>query len=124
MPRRPPWPSKRWEHCQAPSSQQTQLFDYRYDDTDTLMNEFDEFYPYNEMAHVAENANRFAGSFDGGELRSKACQADSQIGQPPLSRRGGGMLRPSSSTSRARSTRSVEPHKGVCSISSKVCQLC
>ncbi len=30
------------------------------------MNEFDEFYPYNEMAHVADNRNRFAGSFDGG----------------------------------------------------------
>ncbi|BEJ14883.1 hypothetical protein CspHIS471_0406500 [Cutaneotrichosporon sp. HIS471] len=49
----------------AAAQQKTQLFDYRYDDTDTLMNEFDEFYPYNEMAHVAENRNRFDGSFDG-----------------------------------------------------------
>ncbi|CAK9786148.1 N1221-domain-containing protein [Cutaneotrichosporon oleaginosum] len=48
-----------------PAKQKTQLFDYRYDDTDTLMNEIDEFYPYTEMAHVAENVNRFAGSFDG-----------------------------------------------------------
>lgn len=45
---------------------QTQLFDYRYDDTDTIMNELDEFYPYVEMTHVAQNPERFKGSFDGG----------------------------------------------------------
>ncbi|GMK57278.1 hypothetical protein CspeluHIS016_0401120 [Cutaneotrichosporon spelunceum] len=49
----------------AAAQQKPLLYDYRYDDTDTLMNEFDEFYPYNEMPHVAENRNRFAGSFDG-----------------------------------------------------------
>ncbi|KAK6910328.1 hypothetical protein I203_104360 [Kwoniella mangroviensis CBS 8507] len=43
----------------------TQLFDYRYDDTDTLMNELQEFYPYVEMAHIAKQPEKFKGSFDG-----------------------------------------------------------
>lgn len=47
---------------------QTQQFDFRYDDTDTIMNELDEFYPYVEMPEVAKNADKFQGSFDGGEL--------------------------------------------------------
>lgn len=38
-----------------------------YADTDTIMNELDEFYPYIEMSHVAQNSSRFEGSFDGGE---------------------------------------------------------
>ena len=47
---------------------QTHAFDYKYEDTDTIMNELDEFYPYVEMEQVAQNAERFKGSFDGGEL--------------------------------------------------------
>lgn len=47
---------------------QTQAFDYKYDDTDTIMNELDEFYPYVEMTQVAQNVDRFKGSFEGGEL--------------------------------------------------------
>ncbi|WVW83665.1 hypothetical protein I302_105686 [Kwoniella bestiolae CBS 10118] len=45
--------------------QKTQLFSYRYDDTDTLMNELQEFYPYVEMAHIAKQPEKFKGSFDG-----------------------------------------------------------
>lgn len=44
---------------------QTQRFDFRYDDTDTTMNELDEFYPYIEMSQVAQMHTRFEGSFDG-----------------------------------------------------------
>lgn len=44
---------------------QTQRFDFRYDDTDTTMNELDEFYPYIEMNQVAQTHTRFEGSFDG-----------------------------------------------------------
>ncbi|KAL1405394.1 Factor arrest protein 11 [Vanrija albida] len=43
----------------------SQRFDFRYDDTDTLMNELNEFYPYIEMAYVQQNATRFEGSFSG-----------------------------------------------------------
>lgn len=46
---------------------QSQRFDFRYDDTDTLMNELNEFYPYIEMAYVQQNATRFEGSFSGSE---------------------------------------------------------
>ncbi|WVF71683.1 hypothetical protein IAT40_006491 [Kwoniella sp. CBS 6097] len=45
--------------------QKTQLFDFRYDDTDTLMNELDEFYPYVEMQHIANQPEKFKGSFEG-----------------------------------------------------------
>ncbi|WVQ82395.1 hypothetical protein IAT38_004523 [Cryptococcus sp. DSM 104549] len=45
--------------------QKTQQFDFRYDDTDTLMNELQEFYPYVEMPHIAKNPEKFKGSFDG-----------------------------------------------------------
>jgi hypothetical protein len=31
------------------------------------MSELDEFYPYVEMSHVAQNPERFKGSFKGGE---------------------------------------------------------
>ncbi|WWD17501.1 hypothetical protein CI109_101942 [Kwoniella shandongensis] len=47
------------------SKQKTQLFDFRYDDTDTLMNELQEFYPYVEMSHVAKNPEKFKGAFKG-----------------------------------------------------------
>jgi hypothetical protein len=46
---------------------QTQQFDFKYDDTDTIMHELDEFYPYVEMPIVAKNKERFEGSFDGGK---------------------------------------------------------
>ena len=46
---------------------QVQLFTYRYDDTDTVMNELEEFYPYVEMPSVAKGPDNFKGSFDGGE---------------------------------------------------------
>ncbi|WVQ99208.1 hypothetical protein IAU59_006340 [Kwoniella sp. CBS 9459] len=45
--------------------QKTQLFDFRYDDTDTLMNELQEFYPYVEMQHIASQPEKFKGSFEG-----------------------------------------------------------
>lgn len=32
------------------------------------MNELDEFYPYIEMGHVAQNPSRFEGSFNGGRV--------------------------------------------------------
>lgn len=44
---------------------QTQLFAFKYGDVDTLMHELDEFYPYIEIGHVAQNASIFEGSFDG-----------------------------------------------------------
>ncbi|OCF42790.1 hypothetical protein I317_03392 [Kwoniella heveanensis CBS 569] len=45
--------------------QKTQLFDFRYDDTDTLMNELEEFYPYVEMEHIKSQPDKFKGSFEG-----------------------------------------------------------
>nr|ODN97858.1 hypothetical protein L204_03283 [Cryptococcus depauperatus CBS 7855] len=38
-------------------------YDFRYDDTDTLMNELEEFYPYVEMAYVGKGPAAFSGSF-------------------------------------------------------------
>ncbi|OXB40175.1 hypothetical protein J007_00005 [Cryptococcus neoformans] len=45
--------------------QKTPQYDFRYDDTDTLMNELEEFYPYVEMADIARNPERFKESFNG-----------------------------------------------------------
>ncbi|WRT66139.1 uncharacterized protein IL334_003092 [Kwoniella shivajii] len=45
--------------------QKTQQFDFRYDDTDTLMNELQEFYPYVEMDLIAKQPEKFEGSFEG-----------------------------------------------------------
>ncbi|RSH81541.1 Factor arrest protein 11 [Saitozyma podzolica] len=50
---------------QGKQKEKTQQFDFRYDDTDTIMSELDEFYPYVEMSHVAQNPERFKGSFKG-----------------------------------------------------------
>jgi hypothetical protein len=44
---------------------QPKQFDYRYDDTDTLMNELSEFYPYVEMPSIVRNAEAFGESFKG-----------------------------------------------------------
>lgn len=49
----------------------TPQYDFRYDDTDTLMNELEEFYPYVEMADIARNPERFKGSFNGGKWISQ-----------------------------------------------------
>jgi hypothetical protein len=35
------------------------------------MSELDEFYPYVEMSHVAQNPERFKGSFKGGECATE-----------------------------------------------------
>nr|XP_018263299.1 uncharacterized protein I303_04793 [Kwoniella dejecticola CBS 10117]OBR85457.1 hypothetical protein I303_04793 [Kwoniella dejecticola CBS 10117] len=45
--------------------QKLQQFDFRYDDTDTIMNELQEFYPYVEMANIAKQPEKFHGSFQG-----------------------------------------------------------
>ncbi|WVR07239.1 hypothetical protein IAU60_004280 [Kwoniella sp. DSM 27419] len=50
---------------QPEKKEKTKLFDFRYDDTDTLMNELQEFYPYVEMANVAKQPEKFRGSFQG-----------------------------------------------------------
>ena len=42
-------------------------FNYRYDDTDTVMNELSEFYPYLEMPGVVENAQKFRSHLDARE---------------------------------------------------------
>ncbi|KAJ3516201.1 hypothetical protein NLJ89_g1274 [Agrocybe chaxingu] len=42
------------------------LFDFKYDDEDTVMNEIEEFYSYIEMPQVAENMKAWEGSFQGG----------------------------------------------------------
>lgn len=41
------------------------LYDYKYDDEDTVMNEIEEFYSYVEMPQVAENLKAWEGSFQG-----------------------------------------------------------
>ncbi|KDR83412.1 hypothetical protein GALMADRAFT_235517 [Galerina marginata CBS 339.88] len=43
------------------------LFDFKYDDEDTVMNEIEEFYSYIEMPQVAENMKAWEGSFHDGE---------------------------------------------------------
>ena len=43
---------------------QLKQFDYRYDDTDTIMNELSEFYPYLEMPGIVENAEKFKQHFN------------------------------------------------------------
>ncbi|PPQ92380.1 hypothetical protein CVT25_008730 [Psilocybe cyanescens] len=42
------------------------LFDFKYDDEDTVMNEIEEFYSYIEMLQVAENMKSWEGSFHDG----------------------------------------------------------
>lgn len=80
---------------------QTQLFAFRYDDTDTIMNELDEFYPYIEIGHVAQNASRFAGSFDGGGYRRPSGpELTQQNGRRRAWPSAAHMSRRSSSTSR------------------------
>lgn len=47
------------------------LFDFHYDDEDTVMNEIDEFYSYVEMSQVAENMKAWEDSYhDGMHCRS------------------------------------------------------
>lgn len=48
----------------APKPKQS-FYDFRYDDEDTVMEEFDEFYSYVEMPQVAENLKAWQGSFTG-----------------------------------------------------------
>lgn len=45
---------------------QQSLFDFKYDDEDTVMNEIEEFYSYIEMPQVAENMKAWEGSFHDG----------------------------------------------------------
>ncbi|KAI0033356.1 hypothetical protein K488DRAFT_47952 [Vararia minispora EC-137] len=40
-------------------------YDFKYDDEDTMLNEFEEFYSYVEMPQVAENMKAWEGSFQG-----------------------------------------------------------
>ncbi|WVQ88647.1 hypothetical protein IAS59_002384 [Cryptococcus gattii] len=49
----------------SPVHEKKQKYDFRYDDTDTLMNELEEFYPYVEMTDIARNPEKFKGSFNG-----------------------------------------------------------
>uniref|UniRef100_A0A8H7XWJ5 N1221-domain-containing protein n=1 Tax=Psilocybe cubensis TaxID=181762 RepID=A0A8H7XWJ5_PSICU len=46
------------------------LFDFKYDDEDTVMNEIEEFYSYIEMLQVAENMKSWEGSFPDGTRRA------------------------------------------------------
>ena len=43
------------------------MYDYRYDDEDTVLNEIEEFYSYVEVSQVEENMRAWQGSFTGGE---------------------------------------------------------
>ncbi|ODO08260.1 hypothetical protein I350_03850 [Cryptococcus amylolentus CBS 6273] len=54
-------------------------FDFRYDDTDTLMNELEEFYPYVEMSDIGTNAQTFKESFDGDWTEAKLSVRKSYI---------------------------------------------
>ncbi|WWC89537.1 uncharacterized protein L201_004461 [Kwoniella dendrophila CBS 6074] len=45
--------------------QKLQQFDFRYDDTDTIMNELQEFYPYVEMTNISKQPEKFKDSFEG-----------------------------------------------------------
>ena len=49
---------------QTLTAYQLKQFDYRYDDTDTIMNELSEFYPYLEMPGIVENAEKFKQHFN------------------------------------------------------------
>ncbi|KAK4686751.1 hypothetical protein P7C73_g3374, partial [Tremellales sp. Uapishka_1] len=49
----------------AAAKQKAALYDFRYDDTDTLMNELEEFYPHVEMLRIAKNPGHFKASFPG-----------------------------------------------------------
>jgi hypothetical protein len=66
-PEKPPKPKVTWPRsARSINLISAQLFDYRYEDTDTIMNELDEFYPYVEMAQVATGPEDFKGSMKGG----------------------------------------------------------
>ncbi|KAG8889650.1 Factor arrest protein 11 [Tulasnella sp. 332] len=43
------------------------IYDFRYEDEDTVSNEIEEFYSYVEMPQVGENWRAWQGSFEGGE---------------------------------------------------------
>lgn len=42
------------------------VYDFRYEDEDTVSNEIEEFYSYIEMPQVGENLRAWQGSFNGG----------------------------------------------------------
>lgn len=45
---------------------QQSLYDFKYDDEDTVLNEIEEFYSYIEIPQLAENMKAFEGSFKHG----------------------------------------------------------
>lgn len=56
-------------------------FDFRYDDTDTLMSELQEFYPYSEMPEIGKLPGLFEESFKTGRCLSATWQLIAQSGQ-------------------------------------------
>ena len=46
------------------------MYDFKYEDEDTVMNEIDEFFSYVEAPQTGENLKAWEGSFPGGELLS------------------------------------------------------
>lgn len=61
-----------------PKPKQT-MYDYRYDDEDTVFNEIEEFYSYVEVPQVAENMKAWLGSFSGEWIKSSIAQRKAHI---------------------------------------------
>ncbi|KAH7105672.1 hypothetical protein BKA62DRAFT_690518 [Auriculariales sp. MPI-PUGE-AT-0066] len=55
------------------------VYDYRYDDEDTVMNEIEEFYSYVEVPQVSENLKAFRGSFSGDWVSATLAQKKAKI---------------------------------------------
>jgi len=80
---------------------QTQLFDFRYDDTDTMLSELEEFYTYVDMLEVVKSPALFSGTFQGGKYDLQIhciAESDGQIGQQLVYMRGRSISRSSLST--------------------------
>ncbi|KIL68265.1 hypothetical protein M378DRAFT_8934 [Amanita muscaria Koide BX008] len=55
------------------------VFDFKYDDEDTVMNELEEFYSYVEMPQAAENLRAWEGSFPGEWTKASFAQRKSHV---------------------------------------------
>ncbi|KAG8956756.1 Factor arrest protein 11 [Tulasnella sp. 424] len=55
------------------------VYDYRYDDEDTVSNEIEEFYSYIEMPQVGENLRAWQGSYNGEWIKSTVAQRRSYV---------------------------------------------
>ncbi|KAG8863814.1 Factor arrest protein 11 [Tulasnella sp. 330] len=55
------------------------IYDFRYEDEDTVSNEIEEFYSYVEMPQVGENWRAWQGSFEGDWIKSSFARRKAHV---------------------------------------------